>query len=215
MSKLNRAIAEWRRKMSGAGIKSPVVLDELEDHLREDVEGQIRSSADVEQAFNRAVERIGKSDRLVEEFRKVAKVRTRARTLLRRWSVVAGIVFVYSALAVSWFAGLREGKIELTWTEIALALGAIAPMILLNRAGPQVAKLLPVIHENWIIVLTFVALFAGAALMKMFIEGLSPANLVQVQVIALWSLSPTIGFGSCVAAWHDRALAARKEMVNP
>ena len=38
MFDLEQAIAEWRKQMLAAGIKAPVPLDELESHLREEVE---------------------------------------------------------------------------------------------------------------------------------------------------------------------------------
>jgi ferritin-like metal-binding protein YciE len=37
-----QTIAEWRRQMAAGGIKTPEVLNELESHLREDVEQQER-----------------------------------------------------------------------------------------------------------------------------------------------------------------------------
>ncbi|HEX4265160.1 MAG TPA: hypothetical protein VH597_12540 [Verrucomicrobiae bacterium] len=40
---LDPAITEWRRKMAAGGIKSPAVVDELESHLHEDVEQQMRA----------------------------------------------------------------------------------------------------------------------------------------------------------------------------
>jgi hypothetical protein len=38
MFNLEQAISEWRRQMIAVGIKTPVPLEELESHLREDVE---------------------------------------------------------------------------------------------------------------------------------------------------------------------------------
>jgi hypothetical protein len=43
MFNLDQAIADWRRQMLAAGIKTPVPLEELEIHLREDVEQQMQS----------------------------------------------------------------------------------------------------------------------------------------------------------------------------
>ena len=37
MFDLEQSIAEWRRQMLAAGIKTPVPLEELEIHLREDI----------------------------------------------------------------------------------------------------------------------------------------------------------------------------------
>ena len=41
MFNLEAAIADWRRQMLAAGIKAPVPLEELESHMREDVENQL------------------------------------------------------------------------------------------------------------------------------------------------------------------------------
>jgi hypothetical protein len=73
MFDLERAIAQWRRQMLAAGIKTPVPLDELESHLREDVEGQMHSGSSIEQAFETAARRIGQANLLKAEFVK-AKV---------------------------------------------------------------------------------------------------------------------------------------------
>jgi leader peptidase (prepilin peptidase)/N-methyltransferase len=71
MFNLEQAIAGWRKQMLAAGIKTPVPLDELESHLREDVEERIRSGTSVEQAFEAAAQRIGEANMLQVEFKKV------------------------------------------------------------------------------------------------------------------------------------------------
>ena len=43
MFDLEQSIAEWRRQMLAAGIKTPVPLEELEIHLREEIEQQMKS----------------------------------------------------------------------------------------------------------------------------------------------------------------------------
>jgi hypothetical protein len=71
MFDLDQSIAEWRRQMHSAGIKSPAVLLELESHLREAIENQVRSGATEQQAFEATVRQIGQSDLLKGEFAKV------------------------------------------------------------------------------------------------------------------------------------------------
>lgn len=78
MRNLDIKITEWRRQMSAGGIKSPSVLDELEAHLREDVESQMRAGWEEEKAFDVAVQRIGKSELLKAEFAKIQR-RTESR----------------------------------------------------------------------------------------------------------------------------------------
>lgn len=43
MFNLDNAISEWRREMLAAGIKTPVPLEELESHLRDEIEQQTKS----------------------------------------------------------------------------------------------------------------------------------------------------------------------------
>jgi hypothetical protein len=70
MFNLEQAISEWRRQMLAAGIRAPVPLDELEIHLREDVEQQMQSGINAQQAFEIAVAGIGQADALKTEFAK-------------------------------------------------------------------------------------------------------------------------------------------------
>ena len=58
MFDLEPAIADWRKQMLAAGIKTPVPLEELESHLREDVEQQMRSGFSEQEAFGSAVKKI-------------------------------------------------------------------------------------------------------------------------------------------------------------
>ena len=53
MRDLDQLIAEWRRELSAGGIKSPQALDELESHLREDVQRQVKAGATTEHAFEK------------------------------------------------------------------------------------------------------------------------------------------------------------------
>jgi hypothetical protein len=70
MFDLEQSIAEWRKQMLAAGIKSPVPLEELEVHLREEVEVQIRSGKNEQQAFEITVLQIGQGQELQTEFSK-------------------------------------------------------------------------------------------------------------------------------------------------
>jgi Clp amino terminal domain, pathogenicity island component len=72
MFNLEQSIAEWRRQMLAAGIKTPVPLEELESHLREDIEQQVRTGADEARAFEMAVQLIGSPAPLKKECMKTA-----------------------------------------------------------------------------------------------------------------------------------------------
>ena len=72
MFDLKKSIAAWRRQMLAAGIKIPVPLEELESHLREDIERQMRSGVAAQSAFELAVQQIGHAGPLKNEFEKAS-----------------------------------------------------------------------------------------------------------------------------------------------
>ena len=51
-----QSIAEWRKQMLAAGIKTPVPLEELEIHLREEIERQMQSGMNEQASFISAVQ---------------------------------------------------------------------------------------------------------------------------------------------------------------
>jgi hypothetical protein len=212
MFNFETAIAEWRRQMRAAGIKTPVPLEELESHLREEIGQRIRCGATTEQAFALAVNQIGSGDKLKAEFGKVEDTRRmQTKESLRRWSVVMGTGFIYLVLGSAWYLGVHSGRIQISPMEIALALGATAPMILLGWAGRSVAKLLPVIHEGRVIAIALASLFLASLLFRIVFPVISPDSMAHLQITCLWLLSPLMGFGNCVSAWFDRCVAVRKK----
>jgi hypothetical protein len=72
MTDLEESFTAWRWQMLAAGIKAPAPLEELELHLREEVEQQLRCDADPRQAFASAVERMGYPGDLEREFSKAS-----------------------------------------------------------------------------------------------------------------------------------------------
>lgn len=69
--------------MLAAGIKSPVPLEELENHLRDEIEQQIKIGLTAPTAFGIAAENIGSGLRLQSEFE---KNQTDMKT--RRWKFI-------------------------------------------------------------------------------------------------------------------------------
>jgi hypothetical protein len=68
MFDLEQSIADWRRQMLAAGIKAPMPLEELDNHLREDVAERMRSGVTVQLAFETTVRQIGQGELLQPEF---------------------------------------------------------------------------------------------------------------------------------------------------
>lgn len=73
MFNLEQSIAEWRQQMLAAGIQTPVPLEELESHLREDVERRTKSGMTSQEAFDFAIQQIGQAGILRKEFGKVGE----------------------------------------------------------------------------------------------------------------------------------------------
>ena len=71
MFNLELAIAEWRRQMLAAGLKTPTPLDELESHLREDIRALVLAGQPEAEAFALAVGRLGSAVPLRTEFNKL------------------------------------------------------------------------------------------------------------------------------------------------
>ena len=112
MFDLEKSIAEWRRQMLAAGIKTPVPLEELEIHLREEIEQQMKSGLNEQQAFNSAVQKIGQGETLNSEF---GKNNQKERSLI----IIAGI-FAYHGwllLYCCWHHGCCFGGISWPFTK--------------------------------------------------------------------------------------------------
>ena len=199
--------------MTAVGIKTPVPLEELENHLREEIETQLRSGITAERAFALAVERIGDASRLREEFEKAADpLEARKRKYLRALAFFCGLVVPYTVLPIQWTIFQREGKIEVTGLEWFLAFGAIVPTLLFIPAGRFIARLLPVIIREWLMALVWVGvLFVGAVLMRLLWGVLWANSLVHMQILLLWTMSPWLGIAYCFAEWNDKCLAARRQ----
>jgi hypothetical protein len=73
MFDLEKSIADWRRQMLAAGIQTPVPLDELEVHLREEIERQTKSGLDEQKAFKISVKKFGQARELKVEFKKAGE----------------------------------------------------------------------------------------------------------------------------------------------
>ena len=129
MFNLEQSISAWRSQMLAAGIRTPVPLDELESHLRDDIERQILSGRSEQQAFALAVRRVGSSNTLNTEFKKNRSPRWgRNRKLPGTSSTIicvslAGFIVSLSAL-IFFRSGMSPGQQILAHLAVMLALAA-------------------------------------------------------------------------------------------
>ncbi|HSZ59367.1 MAG TPA: cytochrome c biogenesis protein CcsA [Tepidisphaeraceae bacterium] len=97
MFDMEKQIESWRATVSGALGKRGDAIDELEGHLRDDLEKLAREGLAPEQAWEEAMKRLGTPEQLASEFDKA-----RFPKWLAAWCAVGGLVVV-GALA-GWLA---------------------------------------------------------------------------------------------------------------
>lgn len=87
MFDLEQSIAEWRRQMLAAGIKARVPLEELENHLRDEVERQVKSGLNGQEVFEISIRQIGQPKTLKREFKKTE------RTFMKKIMIILAGIF--------------------------------------------------------------------------------------------------------------------------
>lgn len=102
MFDLEKSVANWRRQMLVAGIKTPVPLEELENHLRDEIERQMQSGLNEQKAFEISVQQIGQPKQLKNEFKKGE--RTFMKQVIKISAgiigILVGMAFITPALAL-------------------------------------------------------------------------------------------------------------------
>ncbi len=132
MFDLEQSIAEWHRQMLVAGIKSPVLLDELESHLREEVDLQMHTGFDAQFAFGIAVGQIGKAPSIKTEFKKIERnnMKRLIFILLGIFAVLFGVAFILPALA--WYrdhGAMPVEHLELLMLGVAIVIAGLGTAI--------------------------------------------------------------------------------------
>jgi uncharacterized membrane protein len=82
MSDLEQSIAAWRKQMLAAGVKSPVPLEELEAHLREEIERLVKSGLSEQSAFETSAAEMGRPEKLNCEFKKNERTSMKNKLLI-------------------------------------------------------------------------------------------------------------------------------------
>ena len=157
MFDLEQAIADWRQQMLAADIKSPVPLDELETHLRDEIEQQAKAGLSEEEALKAAVKNLGPAPMLQPEFKKVKARRAigwsdeRAESLDQIGLAVFPYLLTLTFLCPVAFVFFKGGNsvLELmTFGQQASCLLAIATALLFLWGGRLGYRLFPVIRDK-------------------------------------------------------------------
>jgi hypothetical protein len=123
MFDLEKAVAEWRREMLADGIKTPVPLEELESHLREGVEQQLRLGLSPEEAFTKAVMQVGKANPLKKEFEKINHTKQMKKVIIVGLGIIG--VMVGMALVMPAVAQYRNEGALLNDEPVLLVVGTV------------------------------------------------------------------------------------------
>ena len=193
MFNLDDAIARWRQQMLNAGLKAPVPLDELEGHLRDDIAAQTRLGHPAQQAFEEAVERMGRASALHAEFENADRAK-RARELKLMNAIVVGTACFW-VLFVGVMVLLKIGQLsEMSFQQQMSALASTASGALLLVSGHFAYRFLPVIPRKrtrtWVYVGGIFLLFAWFGIFYHLVMTRFELDVGQFGVAVLWALSP-------------------------
>jgi hypothetical protein len=111
-------IAQWRRNLAETTGCNKDVLDELESHLRDELQQLIQSGHSEEQAFALAVSRLGPPRALATEFAKVAEPASWLPIRLMMFILTIFTTLLIGFLLLRW----QEGRLDLL---VATHVGAI------------------------------------------------------------------------------------------
>src|SRR5438105_4169841 len=92
MVNLDEQIRKWRGQMAADGVSASAVLDELESHLRDDMEQRIKSGLNPQDAFAEAARQIGPAHALRTELQKINRAKSFREWVGRKLAVIVAIV---------------------------------------------------------------------------------------------------------------------------
>jgi hypothetical protein len=216
MFDLEKSIADWRRQMIAAGIQTPVPLEELENHLREEIERRMHEGTDVRCAFESAISEVGAAKGLKTEFEKNEKESEAQKWVLSQ--VLLGSVTSLCSAIVLCMAIFRWGLFrEATPGQQLSGLLAIATFLLAIWGGRLGCRFFPVIStarirdailvSSSILQIAWWTIFARAILPHL---ELAPDQLTP---IVFWNFFTPCGFfiglnWGFEAAFRNRYFAA-------
>ena len=206
MSDLEKSITGWRQQMLAAGIKTPVPLEELEIHLREETEQQIRCGSTSVQAFEIAVQKTGQGRELKAEFKKAEESPEARLVKLLGFGCVAAAALFSAWICIVLFTH------DFGWLAKISGATAFATTVLSWRYNDH---FLPVIRNHWIRAAIGTVCCIGCVIwIQFFIVDYVPRMLVQSGMratIFLWGWTVMAVLGG---VGYGLEKAARKSIAT-
>src|SRR5262245_3408448 len=218
MRDLEEKIADWRRQMNAGGIKTPALLDELESHLRDDVERQVRSGSSTQQAFEAAARRIGQASELKMAFARAGGAPTALPKLM-------GVVCVVLLGFILLLSGFTFFEMEMSLGEQIGAYAAVAFTLLIACGWRYVTPFLPVIpNKRKRMVVGAVCILSGFLCASFFCNVILPRfernHDGQIPAIGFWAVFPIavsvcLGLGLMMSVRDREFWGMRKGIGRP
>jgi len=202
MFDLEAAIVEWRKQMLAAGIKSPMPLEELENHLRDDIERQMKSGMNGQEAFNFAVQQIGQAGSLRKEFGKVGEVMS-ARQRKFNFAIcgVAAILLGLTGLEILFTPP------TLAFHERLLVSGAFVSVALILWSWRFSCGFFPVLSKRMRIIVAFLCIVLSSlcTVLGLHLVLLSVNSIDQLLAAAAWTMLPLALAANLIFALEEAA----------
>jgi hypothetical protein len=210
MFDLEKSIAEWRKQMLAAGIKTPVPLEELEIHLREEIERQMKSGQGEAEAFATAVRKIGRAHSLQKEFKKAGTAKKGLN-----WKMFEVLFSAYTALYPLLVGGLvfifKNGSFsEMNPGQQLSSLATAVAFSLLAWSAQWSCGKFPAVRTNRIRDVIFVPVMLWLVAFACLIMPHTGLTEGQRAVVSLWGFAP---FGIVLGWVWGFATAAQKRIV--
>jgi hypothetical protein len=217
MFDLEQSIADWRKQMLAAGIKTPVPLEELEIHLRDEIERQMKSGSSEQNAFEVSVQKIGSENSLNDEFEKVSGAKEMRDWKLKQF-LLAGSLSAISLLIATLLLFKVGSLREITPAQQMSGLASLALMILLAVGGRFAWRFFPVIAgkrtRDAICISAAVLLALWLLVFSNFVLPRADYTVCQLSITTFWAMCPPVGIfvgltaGIETAAWKNSAPAS-------
>lgn len=130
MPDIERRIADWRRALAETAGCDNEVIDELESHLRDEMQRLVQAGQPEERAFDLALFRLGPPQALGAEFAKLARDASATWLPVR---LAGGALLVLAVALVSYCVGRwQDGRLNLLLAShvVAVTLGYCATLLL-------------------------------------------------------------------------------------
>ena len=220
MFQIEQAITDWRKQMS-TGLRDGDALDELENHLREEIARQNKAGVDEQKAFEAAVARIGNAAELNAQFKTARERRswwqinlTGSSELERKMVEFLMLgVGLYLSGGMSYCILFKRGSCsDMNPSQQASALTAALLIGLLVAFGKYLHPFLPVLASLRV---RNTAIFTGIGLILaefcvLFWVVLPRATFTisQLIVVLLWAMVPWGASVGIAAGLHEASRRA-------